>query len=129
MAFAERAEPDAGGYGDQSLLHQELGKLQRPAIPIWLGDGRPEEHRSLGRLDGPAGALEPGDQRVTALAVSFADLTSVFGAFAQRDDCGDLQGLEHPVVEIALDARQGGDHLAVPQTISDAPSGHIEALG
>ena len=44
------------------------------------------------------------------------------------DDAGDLDRLEHAVVVVALDRRQGVDHLLVAGAETDAPAGHVVGL-
>ena len=46
----------------------------------------------------------------------------------ERGDGGDLDGREGAVVEVALEAREGGDEHRVADHEADAPAGHVVAL-
>ena len=129
VALAQRAEADAGRDGDQGLLHQQLGELERAAGAIALGQGRPYEHRSARLLDGPTGAIETVHQHIAALLINGADLARIVLALAQSDDGGDLDGLENAVIQVALDARQRADHAGVAEAVTHAPAGHVVTLG
>src|ERR1700683_1289982 len=93
-----------------------------------LRDGRPDEHGRLRRFHVPASAISPSDEGVPALLIYAANLLGILGALAQRDDGGDLNGLEHAVIEIAFDARQSSDHFLIPDAEPPPPARHVEAL-
>ena len=93
-----------------------------------LGERRPDEHRPERRLDGPAGAGEPGAERVAAAPVDLAELARVVDRLAQRDGRRDLDRLERPVVEVRLQLRERGDDLGAADDEADAPAGHREGL-
>src|SRR6185312_12478773 len=67
-------------------------------------------------------------QYVATVLVRRADTFRVFLAFAEGDDRRDLDGLESAVIEIAFDAREGGNHTGVAEAEADAPSRHFVAL-
>src|ERR1700730_2642501 len=69
VAFAHGAEADAGGDGYLGFLEQELGEFERAHGAEAFGQRRPEEHGAARLFDGPAGALETGDEYVAALLV------------------------------------------------------------
>jgi len=46
----------------------------------------------------------------------------------QRDDAGDLDGLEGAVVEVALDARERVDHPRIAADEAHPPARHIVGL-
>ena len=122
------AEADPRGHRDERPLEHELGELQRSGPRVALRDPAPDEHRGLRGIDLPSAQSQPLDERVPPLAVRFRSLAGEFLAFAQRDDRGDLDGLEHAVVQVALDARQRVDHLRVSQAEADPPARHAVAL-
>src|SRR5690242_7691402 len=128
MSFAHRPEADAGRHRHQSLLQQQLGKLQRSHGAKLFRNWRPQEHRSTRLLHAPACAFEPGHQDIAPPLVHRADLLRVFLALAQRDNAGDLNRLKHAVIEIALDPRQRRDHLRITQAETHAPTRHVVAL-
>ena len=45
-----------------------------------------------------------------------------------RQNRGDLDRLEHPVVQVALDPRQRRDHPRIPHAVAHPPAGHVVAL-
>ena len=103
--------PIPGDTATMRLFEQQLGKLQRPYLAEPLRHRRPQEHGAARLLHRPSGALQTRHQHVAPLLVDGADLVRIFLAFAQRDDRGDLNRLEHAVIQVALDARQRRDHL------------------
>ena len=101
VTVAARPEADAGADRDVGLARELQRELERAELGVLLGDRRPDEHRPLRRLDVPAGAVEPGAERVAAAAVDLADLGRVVAGLAQRHDRRDLDRLEGAVVEVA----------------------------
>src|SRR5215469_16400359 len=104
MPLSHGTEADSRRYRHLRLLEQQLGEFERSEMTKAFGQRRPEEHRAARLFDRPAGALESGHQHVAALLVHRTDLTRLVAALTQRDDRGDLNGLEDTVIEIALDA-------------------------
>src|SRR5581483_7256181 len=105
-AFAERAEADAGRDRDAGFTHQELGEFQRSHGTKRLRDRRPDEHRTFGRFDRPAGVAQSFNQNIATLLIDVANGARRIIALAQGDDGGELNRLKNSVVEIALDARE-----------------------
>src|ERR1700736_3726011 len=128
MAFPVGAEADSRGDGHQRLVDQALGKLERSQVPVGLRNGRPDEHRSARWFHRPPGAVQTVHQRIAAALVCRGDLLRVLLAFAERDDRRDLDGLEHPVIHVALDPGERGDEPWVAEAEADAPAGHVVAL-
>lgn len=128
-AFAEGAEADTGGNGDEGFFEELLGEFEGAKGTEALGDGGPEEHAAFWFFDRPTGTIEALDEEVATLLVQVADLVSFILALAQGDDGGDLDGLEVTVIEIALDASEGLDHAGVAENEADAPAGHVVAFG
>ena len=65
VPVAAGAEADARADRHVGLAGELERELERAELAELLGDRRPDEHRPLRRLDVPAGATEPGDERVT----------------------------------------------------------------
>ena len=57
--------------------------------------------------------VEPAHQRIAALAIGVADLRDALLRAFERLDGRDLDGREGAVIEVALDARQRADQLAI----------------
>src|SRR5215831_8792553 len=127
-AFSVLAESDAGRHRHLAVLDQHLRELQRAHGAEGLGDGRPYEHGALGLLHLPTDLVEPVDERVAALPVHLVDLAHDLLVALQRHDAGDLDGLEHAVVEVRLHPREGVDHLAVAAAEGQAPPRHVVGL-
>ena len=72
--------------------------------------------------------LEAAHQRVATLAVGVADLSDTLLRAFERLDGGDLDRGKGAVVEVALDARQCANQIAVADHEADAPAGHVVAL-
>src|SRR6266571_5268075 len=128
VALTVLAEADARRDGHLRVLDEELGEFERAHRAEGLGDRRPHEHRPLGLGDRPAHLVEPVDERVAALAVDLVDLADDRLVALQRDDPGDLDGLEDAVVEIRLDPRERVDHPRISAAEGEAPAGHVVRL-
>ena len=90
---------------------------------------RPHKHGRLGRRSFPADAVQAFDEAVAPFLIHVADLVhAVFGA-VEGHGGGNLDGLEHAVIQIALDACQGMDKILVAHGKTHAPAGHGIALG
>ena len=98
--------------------------LRRPG----LGNFGPDEHAGLGALDWPADAFQPFAEHVAAALIDGRLGLDRRVGVAQGHDGGDLDGPEHAVIVIALDRRQGADHLGVARGKTDPPAGHVVAL-
>src|SRR4030095_9981504 len=127
-ALSVLAEADARRHRDLAVLDQHLRELERAHSAKGLGDGRPHEHGPLGLLHLPADLVEPVDERVAPLAVHLVDLAHDLLVALEGHDAGDLDGLEHAVVEVGLHPRQGVDHLAVAAAEGQAPARHVVGL-
>ena len=121
--------PTPGEVATSASSHQELGELQRAHLPVGLGDRRPHEHGAPGRGDLPPDAVEPVAQGVPSGLVGLVDQLGVVGRFVHGHDGGDLDGLEGPVVEIALELGQGLHDGGVADQEPHPPAGHGERLG
>src|SRR3989475_313653 len=126
--LAVLTEADPGRDGDLRLLDQELREFQRAHAPEILRNRRPDEHGALRLLDRPAELVQPIDQDVAALARNLHDVAHDGGIALQRDDAGDLDGLEGSVVEIRLDASQRVHHLRVAADETEPPARHVVGL-
>ena len=104
--------PIPGDTATCAFSSSSLANSSEPLCAIPLRHGRPQEHRAARLFHRPAGALQAVHQDVAPPLVHRADLPRIFFALPQRDDRSDLDRLEHAVIQVALDARQGGDHLA-----------------
>jgi len=60
--------------------------------------------------------------------VDLDDLGHALLIALQRDDAGDLDGLEGAVIQVGLDAGQRMDHLRVAAHEAQPPAGHIVRL-
>src|ERR1035437_7268158 len=129
VAFAEGAKPNPGRDGNRRLLQDEFRELQGADGAVFFGDRGPKKHRAARTFHRPTGAVQAGDQDVAALLVDGADFLGVLFALAEGDDAGDLDGLENAVVQLALDARHGGDQFRNAQAETHPPAGHVIALG
>src|SRR5581483_6115079 len=128
VVVAVLAEPDPRRHRDLRLLQQELRELERPHRLEGVRDLGPHEHRRLRLRDVPPGAREAVAEHVAAAAVLLADLLDVVLRPVQRVRRGDLERLEDAVVEVALDAGERGDDLAVADREADPPARHVVAL-
>ena len=129
VAVAVLAEPDAGRDRDAGLLDQMLRKFEGAHLPERLGYLRPDEHRGLGLLDAPARLVQPFKEHVPPRLVHAANVLHALLRPVERNDGRDLDGLEHAVVQIALDLDEGAHDVLVPAAEAHAPAGHIVALG
>src|SRR5262249_49860167 len=100
------AEADARRHRHLSLREQELRGLERTHGAEGLGNTAPDEHRRLRLGDLPAGTGETLAQHVAPHLVALGVLAHAVLRAVERMDGGDLDRLEHPVIEIALDARE-----------------------
>src|SRR5665811_1087121 len=129
VAFAEGAKPNSRGDGNRRFLQDEFGEFQGAVGAVFFGDRGPQKHRAARFFHRPAGAVQAIHQNFGALLVNSADLPGVLFALAEGDDAGDLHGLENAVVQVALDARQRGDHFRIAKTETHPPAGTVVALG
>jgi len=74
------------------------------------------------------GFLVGNAEVVAALAVHLDDLVHHLLVALERDDARDLDGLEGAVVEVGLDAGQGGDHAGVAADEPHPPARHVVRL-
>ncbi len=129
VGVAILAEADAGGYCHLGIGEQFLGELQRSHLAVGLGDGRPDEHGGLGPLDLPADVVQAVAQHVAPRLVHGGDLLHALLGPLQGRDGRHLDGGEHAVVEVGLDARQRRHQGPVAVHEAHAPAGHVVALG
>src|SRR5262245_31693356 len=100
------AESNSRRYRNLCFCEKELGELHGPHLLAALGNLGPNKHRAFGLLDVPADAGKAVNQNIPAAAIGLADdLDRILGPI-ECVNRGDLDGLEHAVVQIALDARQ-----------------------
>src|SRR5205809_6527499 len=128
VALAVLTEPDARRDGHLRVLNEQLGELERAHHAERLGDRRPDEHRALGLRHRPAELVEPVDEDVPALPVDLDDLGDARLVALERDDTGDLDGLEGAVVQVRLDPPQRRDHPRVAAHEAEPPAGHVVGL-
>src|SRR2546426_3767539 len=126
IALAVFAEADAGRDRHLALLDQHLGELERAHDAVGLGDGRPDEHGAPGLGHRPPELVESVHEDVAPLPVELDDLSDHGRVALQRDDAGDLDGLECPVVEEGLDPGEGVDHPGVAAHEAQPPTGHVD---
>ena len=125
--LAEAAARADGHVGLFQELHGEVDRAH-PRLPR-LGHCRPDEHAGAGRLDLPSDPPQAADHGV-APGLVLGDLGQPgLLAVPQGNDRGDLHRLEDPVVVIALDRLERGQHVAVASREADPPAGHVVALG
>ena len=129
MALAAGAEPDAGRHRHLGLGHQAGGELDRAQPAIGLGDRGPHEHGAPGPLDLPADPVQAVAQGVAAAFVDGGGLGRVVGQVPQGDRGRDLDGLEAPVVEVALQLGQSRHHVGAAQHERHPPARHRKRLG
>ncbi len=122
-------EPDAGAHGNLRLARELDGELERAKLPVGLRDRSPDEHRPERALDLPADTRQPVTEDVAALAIDLARLARIVALFVQRDDGGDLDRLEGPVVEVGLEPRKRRQRRCVAEREAHTPTGHRERLG
>ncbi len=89
----------------------------------------PYEHGPFGAGHFPSGPVETGNQGVATLSVSIVDFPDTLLVAFQGDDRGNLDGLEDPVIQVALDSPQGTDDFRITNTIANPPAGHGVAFG
>src|SRR6267142_5644435 len=65
-AITVLSETDTRRHRDFGLREQKLGEVERAHRAPRLRNRRPHEHRRLGFLDRPSGAIQPIDEHVTA---------------------------------------------------------------
>ena len=129
MALALGAEAAARRHRDLGVVHQAARELHRAHGAEALGQRRPHEHAGARRVEvGPADAPQPVHQGVAPLLVLGGLFVREPVALAQRDDRGDLDGLEDAVVVVPLDLAQRPDDRRVAGAVADAPSRHVERL-
>src|SRR5713226_5742926 len=127
-ALTALAEADARTDRDRGLLGEPQREGERALVAEPLRDRRPDEHRPARRVDLPAGAGEPGDERIAAGAVDLAHLGWIVAGLSQSDDRRDLDRLEGPVVEVRLQLRKRLHDVGAADDEPDAPTGHRERL-
>src|SRR5712692_115049 len=128
VALAVLPEADAGGDCHLALLDEHLGELERAHGAEGVGNRRPDEHRALGFRHGPAELVEAVHQHVAPLLMQPDDLAHAGLVAFERDDGGNLDGLEGAVVEVGLDARQGIYHAGIAAHEAHPPAGHVVRL-
>ena len=129
MVVAKGAEAEARRNRHLGLTHQQLGELHRAHVPEGFGNLGPDKHGGLGRRHFPADAVKAFDEHIPALAVNIGDFRHAFLRPVKGHGCSNLDGLEHAVVQIALDSGQRVDHFAVARAEAHAPAGHGIAFG
>src|SRR3954454_21446320 len=129
MSVSPLAEADARADRDARVPGETQGEPEGAFRAERVRDRRPDEHRPAWRLDLPAGAVEPGAERVAPAAIDVADLHGVVGGVPQGHDRRDLDRLERPVVEVGLQLGECLHDIRAPGDEADAPAGHRERLG
>src|SRR5262247_795563 len=89
---------------------------------------RPHIHRRLRDLYVPAYRVQAAAQNVASPLIHGPDLLDAILPALERDDGRNLNRRERPVIVITLDARQGGDEIAIAYHEADPPAGHVVAL-
>src|SRR6266446_2575126 len=89
-AVAVLSEADSRRHRDLGLREQKLCEVERTHRAPRLRNRRPHEHRGLGFLDRPSGAIQPVNQHVTAPLVHLVDLADAFLRPVERCDCRNL---------------------------------------
>src|SRR5207244_20550 len=125
----EVAEAHARRDRDLRLREKLLGELQRAQLAVGFRDPRPDVHRCLGALHHPAGLVQAFHQHVAPLLILHRNLPHALLRALERGDRRDLDRRERTVIVIALDARQRVHQVLVADHESDAPAGHVVALG
>ena len=103
-------------------------ELDGAHLGIRLRNRCPDEHGAARLRHTPADPLEPIDQRVAPRLVDLTYLVREVGRLVDGDRGCDLDGLKHPVVEIALQLHERLHDLSVAEQERAAPPRHREAL-
>src|SRR5262249_45555712 len=129
ITLAGLAEAAARADGDFRLFEQLQGEVDRAhALAPFLRVAGPDEHAGLGLFRLPADPLQALNEHVAALLVLDGLAVHQLLAKAHGHDAGDLDRLEDAVIVVALDGRQGADHLRVAGAEAQPPTGHVVAL-
>src|SRR3989337_2947019 len=89
----------------------------------------PDEHSAKRLLNIPPNPLQSPDKGIPPFSVCINRLLHTILRTVKRYDTGNLYRLKNTIVKIALYLRKRPDHLPVPNTETNPPSGHIVALG
>src|SRR5207244_12304778 len=122
-------EADPRRHRDLRLAEEQLRELERAQRLEGVRNLGPHEHRRLRPRDVPADPLQPVTEDVPALPVLLLDLLDDRLRAVQGVRRRDLDRLEDAVVEVALDAREGADDLAVAAREANPPAWRSVALG
>ena len=94
-------------------------------MPVGQWNSGPDEHGGQRFVHVPSDSVQAADQHITALLIAQHRLFDTVLRPVERDDAGDLQGLEDAIVEIALDLGQRPDDFAVADAEPHAPAWHV----
>src|SRR3954451_17948176 len=94
VSVSSLAEADAQADRDARVPGETQGEPEGAFRAKRVGARRPGEHRSAWRLALPAGAGEPGAERVAPAAVDVADIHGVVGGVTQGHDRRVLDRME-----------------------------------
>src|SRR5688572_19433267 len=125
MGVAVLAKSDTRRDRHLGFLQQIFCEVDGAHLLSRLRDFRPDEHRPFWFRNFPAGALETVNQRIAPPFVHETNFLDAVLRPVESLDRGDLNRLENPVVEIALDARQRVNYVLVADAKTDAPAGHV----
>lgn len=129
MTIAMLAEADTGTDCHFRLGKEFFGELDRAEVAVLLGNPSPGKHGGFGKLDRPAQLVESWHKDVAAALVVVYDLFDAALRAFERGNGGDLNGREGSIIEVALDATEGGDEFFIADHEADAPTWHVVALG
>src|SRR5690606_22023543 len=102
--IAVLAETDAGRNRHLRIGQQPLRELERTNGTIGFGNARPNVHRRFRDIDRPTRLMQALGEYIAAALILLHHLChAVLRAFKGRNG-GDLNGCEHAVIVIALDA-------------------------
>ena len=110
VGITARPEADPGTHRNLGPIEEIHRELHRSLLDVGIGNRGPDEHGPGRPLHLPAVAIETIDQDIPSLPVDLVDLFDIPVAFVESDDRGNLDRLEGPVVEIALELGQGSHH-------------------
>src|SRR5574337_1607267 len=77
----------------------------------------------------PSDPVQPIHQRIASRPVGLNRLSHASLRAVQRDDRRDLDRLEHPIIQVALEPRQGRNNPRIADAEPNPPARHIVALG
>src|SRR6476660_4724294 len=122
------AKANARTDGNLGFLQQLLREFQGSHPAVLFRNRGPHKHGGFGLLDHPTSAVQSVTEHVTATPVHLDDFLDTLLWATQGCNRSNLDGLERPIIQVTLHARQCVDHFAISDAKAHAPARHAVAL-